>query len=129
MYQNLLILIARFLMSGLFLYSGLGKIYGYYHVAEYMRNMGIPDNLLPFVIVFEIGTAISLVLGLFTRTIASLLCGFSIITAFIFHNDYSIMHNDIMFLKNLNMAGGFILLIILGGGRFSLDHFIRKKSH
>lgn len=32
-----------------------------------------------------------------------------------------------MFLKDLSIAGGYMLLAILGPGKFSIDHVLNKK--
>ena len=49
------LLIARVLMSILYITSGWGKITGYAGTAAYMGAMGVPSWLLPLVIITELG--------------------------------------------------------------------------
>jgi putative oxidoreductase len=112
----------RVLIALIFLIAGYGKIGGYEATQGYMAAMGVPGSLLPLVIVLELGGGILLVLGLFTRYIALALGGFTILSALLFHNDFSDYTQQLMFLKNLAIAGGFFFLAAHGAGKISLDH-------
>lgn len=120
------ILVSRFLMSLLFLYAGYGKIIGYSDTAGYMSSMGVPTFLLPLVILLELGGGLALLFGFLTKLTSIGLGLFSIIAAIIFHSDFSVENNDLMLLKDFNIAGGLFLLSILGAGRFSIDHYVLK---
>ena len=37
------------------------------------------------------------------------------------------MSNSLMFMKNLTISGGFLLLAITGPGAFSIDRLLNKK--
>jgi len=50
-----------------------------------------------------------------------LLSLFCIVTAVIFHNDFSNQMQFIAFFKNIGLAGGFLFLVINGSKGFSLD--------
>jgi len=114
-------LIARILMSAIFFMSGLGKISAYAATQGYMESHGIPGMLLPLVIGFEIIAPVLLVIGWQIRYAALALAGFSIISALLFHLDFANQIQSIMFMKNLAMAGGLLLLFIHGAGKLSLD--------
>jgi putative oxidoreductase len=114
--------IGRVLIALIFIVAGYGKIGAYEATQGYMNAMGVPGGLLPLVILLELGGGILLVLGLFTRYIALALAGFSIVSAVIFHADFSDQMQQIMFLKNLAIAGGFLFLVALGAGRISVDN-------
>ena len=116
-----LMAIGRVLMALIFIVAGYGKIGGYEATQGYMAAMGVPGGLLPLVIILELGGGILLILGLFTRYIAVALAGFSILSAIIFHADFGDQMQQIMFLKNLAIAGGFLFLAAHGAGKISLD--------
>ena len=122
--QNVLILLARVLLAYIFIVAGWGKIAGYDATVAYMQAMGVPGELLPLTILLELGGGLALLFGFQTRLVALGLAGFSIVTAFLFHGS---AEDAVNFMKNFAMAGGYILLMILGAGRFSLDHLIESK--
>lgn len=115
-------LVGRLLMAHIFLIAGFNKMTGYAGTQGYMEAMGVPGAMLPLVIALEIGAGLALVLGFQTRLAALALAGFSIVSALLFHNNFADQMQMIMFMKNLAMAGG---LLILAGhpvvGTLSLD--------
>jgi putative oxidoreductase len=114
-------LTGRILLSALFLLSGLGKLGAYSVTAGYMAAVGLPSALLPAAIAIEVLGALAIILGWKTRPIAALLAGFTLVTAFIFHSNFADQIQMIMFLKNVAIAGGFLLLVANGAGPLSLD--------
>ncbi|AGR60500.1 DoxX family protein [Salmonella bongori] len=121
------VLIARILMPVLFITAGWGKINAYTGTQQYMEAMGVPGFLLPLTILLEFGGGLAILLGFFTRTTALFTAGFTLLTAFIFHSNFAEGVNSLMFMKNLTMAGGFLLLALTGPGTFSLDRLLNKK--
>ncbi len=119
-------LAGRILLSVLFLLSGFGKIGAYTGTAAYMSSLGVPGALLPVVIATEVLGALAIIVGWNTRVIALLLGGFSLLTAVIFHNNFADQIQMIMFLKNVSIAGGYLLLVANGAGPLSIDHRIAK---
>ncbi len=119
--NSALILAARLLMAWIFIGAGLSKTgAGYAGTAGYMESVGLPGMLLPLVILLEIGGGLALVLGFQTRLATLALAIFSIVSAFIFHSAADPMQ-QIMFMKNLAMAGGLLAFTVFGAGRLSLD--------
>jgi len=114
-------LIGRLLIAALFVLSGWGKINSYAGTQAYMQHAGVPGALLPLVILLELGGGIAIVIGLYTRPAALLLAGFSIIAALLFHAGSTDQMQQIMFLKDLGLAGGFLFLVANGAGRLSID--------
>ena len=55
-----------------------------------------------------------------------LLAGYSLLTALIFHTNFADQIEMIMFLKNVSIAGGFLLLVANGAGPLSLDRRLAK---
>ncbi|HQR23523.1 MAG TPA: DoxX family protein [Steroidobacteraceae bacterium] len=119
--QNLADLAGRIMISAIFLVTGLGKIAGYAATQGYMTAMGVPAMLLPLVIALEVGGSIAIILGWHTRIVASLLGGFSVLAALIFHHALGDQVQFLMFMKNIAIAGGFLLLVARGPGEWSLD--------
>ena len=52
---------------------------------------------------------------------AGLLAFFCLITAFIFHNDFTDQVQLTAFLKNIALAGGFLFLVVNGAKGYCLD--------
>lgn len=113
--------IARVLMALIFLLSGLSKIAAAEATQGYMEAMGVPGMLLWPTIAFEVGSGLLIVLGYRTRLVALMLAGFCLATAIIFHHQFADQIQMIMFLKNVAMAGGLLLLSGTGAGTLSLD--------
>ncbi len=119
--QNVADLTGRILISAIFLQSGLGKIGGYAGTQGYMEAMGVPGALLPLVIALEILAPVAIIVGYRARIAAFLLAGFSVVSALLFHRAAGDATQAIMFMKNIAMAGGFLLLVARGTGDWSLD--------
>ena len=103
-------LAGRILLAHIFLMAGLTKITGYAGTQQYMEAMGIPGGLLPLVILLEIGGALALIVGWQQRWAALALAGFSVIAAAVFHTNFGDQMQMIMFMKNLAIAGGLLVL-------------------
>jgi putative oxidoreductase len=112
---------ARFLMSALFLISGIGKLTAVSATQGYMAAYGVPTVLLWPAAAFEVGSGALLLLGLWTRPLGVLLAGWCLLTAAIFHTAFADQNQLINFLKNLAMAGGFLLLARASATSLSLD--------
>jgi putative oxidoreductase len=125
-------LLGRILLGSLFLLSGLGKIGAPAATASYMTSAGVPGALLPLVIAVEVLGSIAIILGWRTRAVSLLMAGFSLATAVLFHNNWVDQIQMVMFLKNLSIAGGFLMLAANGAAAFSLDARTTKwpfRSH
>jgi putative oxidoreductase len=108
-------------MAVIFLLSGIGKLGAYSATAAYMAAAGIPGALLPLVIATEILGALAVMLGWKTRIAAFLVAGFSLLSAIGFHRNLADQMEMIQFLKDVSIAGGFLLLVAHGPGRRSID--------
>ena len=116
----------RVLLAIMFVVAGYGKIGGYAGTQGHMDSMGVPGMLLPLVIILELGGGLAIIAGWQTRIVAILLAGFTLLAAFIFHLDFADRMQSIMFMKNLAVAGGFLVLAAYGPGALALDN--RAKS-
>ena len=113
--------VARLFLAQIFLLSGIFKISGYEGTQGYMDAMGVPGMLLPLVILLEVGGGLAIIAGWQTRIISIALAVFTVVAAVIFHSNFSDQMQTIMFMKNVAIAGGFILLAVHGAGGYSLD--------
>ena len=119
-WENSSDLAGRILIAAMFLIAGVGKISGYAGTQGYMQSMGVAGALLPLVIALEIFGAIAIIVGYRTRLVAAALAGFTLAAAFIFHGGADQMQ-QILLLKNVAVAGGFLFLVARGAGGWSLD--------
>ncbi|WDE09999.1 DoxX family protein [Thalassomonas haliotis] len=117
----------RFLIALIFLMSGVNKIFSYAGTQGYMEAMGVPGFLLPLVIITEVFGALAIILGWKTQIAALALAGFSLVSAALFHADFSDQMQMILFMKNVAIAGGFLILIAQGPGSYALDN--RAKAN
>lgn len=114
-------LTGRTLIAAIFLISGIGKIAGYSGTVAYMESVGVPGALLLPTIVLEIGGALAIIAGWFTKPVALALAAFSLLAGILFHGNFADPMQQIMFLKNVAIAGGFLFLAANGAGAWSLD--------
>ncbi len=125
--EDIGILVARILMPILFISAGWGKITGYAGTQQYMEAMGVPGALLPLTILLEFGGGLAILFGLLTRTTALITAIFTVLTAILFHSNFAEGMNSLMFMKNLTIAGGFLLLALTGPGAISIDRLLKKN--
>jgi putative oxidoreductase len=111
----------RVLLTLIFLWSVIGKIFSYDGVQGYMAKFGVPGELLPLVILVELGGGLAILAGWNTRWAALALAGFCVVSAVLFHNEFGDKNQLIHFLKNLGLAGGFLILAAAGPGALSVD--------
>jgi putative oxidoreductase len=117
----------RALMALLFLISGVGKLAAVAATQGYMTAFGVPAVLIWPAAALEIGAGLLLLVGLFTRPVALLLSGWCVLTALIFHTAFADQTQQIMFLKNMAMAGGFLLLARTGAPGLGLDALVAVR--
>src|SRR5260221_9005441 len=113
--------VGRVLIATLFLLSGWGKIAAYAGTQAYMQQAGVPGGLLPLVILLELGGGFAIVIGLYTRPVALLMAGFSVPAALLFHARSGDPLQQIIFFKNLGLAGRFLFLVANRARRLSVD--------
>jgi putative oxidoreductase len=123
-------LIGRILLVLIFLYSGITKIEDFGGTAQYMASHGMPyaNFFLVGAIFFELVGSATVILGYFARFGALLLLIFLIPTTLIFHSNLTDPMQFLMFMKNVSMFGGCLVLLASGAGRFSLDSLLRSKK-
>ena len=120
--------VGRILLALIFVMSGFGKITGWEGTAGYMASVGMPMVTLFLIgaIVLEIGGGLSLILGFKARWGALALIVFTIPATVLFHNFWAMegadaFTNQIMFMKNVAMIGGLLMVMAFGAGPLSID--------
>ncbi|GAA6169650.1 DoxX family protein [Sessilibacter corallicola] len=124
--SNLVDLIGRIALAAIFFLSGVGKLQNYEGSQQFLALAGLPEFLLPAVIVFEIVGSLLLVAGFQTRLVALAFAGFSVATAVLYHSNLGDQIQFLMFYKNIAIAGGFLVLAANSAGGFSIDAHRRK---
>jgi putative oxidoreductase len=129
--NNELILAARILLATLFLIFGWRKVRDYSGTVDQMVQLGLPTPVLATVvaIVMELPVAFAIAVGAFTRPAAVLMALYSLGTALIGHRYWTVKGPDYVdsldgFYKDLSIMGGFLLLFVIGAGKYSIDAFL-----
>ena len=125
-FDDYLDLFARVFMSALFLINGYNKIIYFEGTVDWMSMYDLPAFFIYPAIILEIFAPILIIFGYKTKLAAFFLSGFCLLTAIIFLTDFSSQSELNGFLKNVGLAGGFLLLTIHGPKKFSLDNKLKK---
>ena len=118
----------RILLSALFLIEGLGKISMQEEVIMYMEEYGVPGILFIPATALEVLFPLLLIVGYKTKWVASIMALFTFAVAIIFHTDFSEGMQMMFFLKDLAIAGGFMIIVAYGPSKISLDHYFKLKQ-
>ena len=136
MSNNVILLVARILLAAIFIMSGLSKFADPASTSGMITGAGLPmAGVLTYVAaVFETLSGIAILVGFQTKIVSYLLAAFCVFTGFVFHsgainiptfspeaNGMLSMFNQIMLMKNLTIAGGFLALSVAGAGGWSVD--------
>jgi len=126
--QNPLALVGRILLALMFVLAGASKIGGFSGTVGYIASGGLPAPavLAVLTIVLELGGGLALVFGLYTRWVALALGLFTVLVSFLFHPFWAVpadqaMVTNLLFMKNISVAGGMFVLAAFGAGSLSLD--------
>jgi putative oxidoreductase len=112
---------ARAALSAVFIIAGIGKINAFEGTQGYMEAFGLPGFLLAPTIAFEILVGLALLVGFKTRYVALILAGFTVVTALVFHRQFGDQMQQVLFLKNIAIAGGLLLLAKTGAPALSFE--------
>ena len=118
----------RVFLSALFLVEGSGKISMQEDVVMYMEEYGVPGILFVPATVLEILFPLFLILGYKTKWAASIMALFTFSVAIIFHTDFSENMQLMLFLKDIAIAGGFMIIVAYGPNKISLDYYFNSKK-
>ncbi|MEM0976716.1 MAG: DoxX family protein [Pseudomonadota bacterium] len=110
--------LGRVLLGVLFLAAGMGKLQmGADAFAGFIESQ-LPLGFLAWpTIIFEIAVGVLLIVGYQTRWVALAAAGFCVFTGVIYHGGADVTG----MLKNIALAGGYLLLFSRGGGGLCVD--------
>lgn len=121
-------LVGRFLLALMFVLAGFSKIGGFEGIAGYIGSKGLPlpQLLAAGTIALEIVAGLALMLGLKARWAAGALAAFTVLATVIFHAYWAAPAEQqrveyLMFIKNVAVVGGLLMVAALGAGGWSLD--------
>lgn len=119
--------VARLLLSGIFLKSGISHGLDFMGMQQAILAKGIPAFLAPGMAlggtILLLAGGLSILLGYKIRVGAKLLILFLIPATLLFHLNLTEQMQQIQFLKNLGLMGGLLLLMQTGAGYWSLDRY------
>ncbi|MDF1606789.1 DoxX family protein [Hoeflea sp. YIM 152468] len=123
MSNSIQLLVARILMSLIFIPAGFSKLTSAAGTAGYMASLGVPLPSISvwLVIAVELLGGLAILIGFKTRYAAWALAAFCVASGVLAHyvpGDQAQMTN---LMKNLAMAGGFLALAAAGAGSYSVD--------
>tara|TARA_B100000809_G_scaffold258331_1_gene301356 strand:- start:255 stop:635 length:381 start_codon:yes stop_codon:yes gene_type:complete len=117
----------RILLSTLFLVEGVRKFFFQEETIMYMEDYGVPEILFFPSLSLEIVFPILLIVGYKTRFSASIMALFTLTVALIFHTNFENQMESIIFLKDIAIAGGFLIIAVNEPRICSIDYFLKSK--
>lgn len=121
--NGVVVLIARFLLAAIFIWSGWGKIADIGGTAAYMATSGLSPLLAWPSAFFELIGGTFILIGFQTRWTALAFAIFTLATAFLFHTNFAEPMQQVNFFKNLAMSGGFLMLFVYPHNHYSIEAF------
>jgi putative oxidoreductase len=122
------VLLARLLLALMFVLAGAGKFADLGGTAGYIASKGLPA---PMVLAFataalEVLGGLAIMVGFQARAAALALAGFTLLATLLFHNFWAQPADQqfvqqLMFMKNLSVVGGLLLVFAFGAGGASVD--------
>ena len=123
-----ILLIGRILFSIIFLHTIIGHFSA--GTIQYAASAGVPmpNIMVPFSGIMSFLGALSIILGYKTKIGAWLIMLFLLPVTFMMHNFWAVTDpmahqmQMVMFLKNISMLGGALIIAYWGSGPLSLDN-------
>lgn len=134
--NNAILLVARILLSFIFIMSGFGKLTDPAGTAGMIAGAGLPaaTALAYLAGLFELVTGLAVLIGFQVKIVGWALAAFCVFTGAVFHSGTVAVPgwpeaalgwintlNSIMMMKNFTLAGAYILLATVGAGAYSVD--------
>ena len=121
-------LVGRLFLSAIFLHEAWSKATGYAMTVAYMQAFGVPGQLLPLAIGFELICGLLVLFGYQARIAGLMLAGFCVATALLFHTRFGDRNQLLHFEKDFAIAGGFLVLFAQGSGAWSIDALKMRRD-
>jgi putative oxidoreductase len=131
--QSIAALVGRILLALMFLGAGISKFSNLDGTAGYIGSAGLPVPMLLAIATaaLEVVAAVMLIVGWQARWAALALAAFTVLASVLFHNYWAMpaeqqFTQQLMFMKNLAVSGGLLMVFAFGAGALSLDQ--RNKT-
>ena len=116
-------LTGRILLAALFIPAGISKIVGFEGTVGYIASVGLPLATVAAItaIVVELIAGLALLVGYRIKLAAVILAVFTLVATVLFHNFWAMPADQaymqqLMFMKNIAVVGGLLMVAALGGG-------------
>jgi putative oxidoreductase len=133
--QSAIALVARILLSFIFITAGFAKLGDISGTMAYTATAGLPGFFALGAIALEFLGGIAILVGWQTRWAALALAIFAVVAGFLYHylpaqglEGFARMGEMNQFLKNVTIAGGLLLLTAFGPGALSLDERTSRRT-
>ena len=127
-FKTPLVVTGRVLLALMFILAGLSKLGNIQGTAGYIASGGLPFPALLAVVVglLELVGGIAVAIGFQTRWAALALGLFTLAASVLFHKFWAVpadqaMVQQLMFMKNLSVAGGLFFVAAMSAGPASVD--------
>tara|TARA_B100001175_G_scaffold218767_1_gene186099 strand:+ start:1248 stop:1625 length:378 start_codon:yes stop_codon:yes gene_type:complete len=119
--------LGRIFISFIFVVEAIKKISFKEETIFYMEDYGVPEILFYPSLIIELIVPILLIIGYQTRISALIMFIFTIVVTIIFHNDLGNQMQLTALLKNLSIAGGFLIIASSEPKVCTLDFYLKNK--
>ena len=126
--MHIIEVLGRILLSSLFLIEGVRKFFFQEETIMYMEEYGVPEILFFPSLILEILFPILLIIGYKTRISALIMALFTLTVAIIFHTDFQNQMELIIFLKDIAIAGGFLIIAANEPKICSIDYMLKSQT-
>ena len=126
--MHIIEVLGRILLSSLFLIEGVRKFFFQEETIMYMEEYGVPEMLFFPSLILEILFPILLIIGYKTRISALIMALFTLTVAIIFHTDFQNQMELIIFLKDIAIAGGFLIIAANEPKICSIDYMLKSRA-
>ena len=127
MRDNLVLLAGRLLLAWIFLHEGILLAANFSTAAAAMAKSGVPGPVLVAVIALQLVAGAAIAAGWNARCGAAALGLFCVATAVLFHTNFAVRNELLHFEKDIAIAGGMLVLMLVGPGDWSIDGLIRAR--
>ena len=114
--ENAAALLGRVAMSVILIFAGWGKLLAPAATQAMLASHHLPMVQLGWIlaVVVELGGGLAILLGLFSRPVGLVLVIWCVATALIAHTNFADRNQEINFLTNMAMTGGFLYVAAFG---------------
>ena len=128
-------LVGRVFLASEFIPAGFSKFFNFQGTVGYItaQQFPLPELAAAAAVLIEILAGILLLIGLRTKTAAGVLAAFTLVASLGFHKFWAVAPDQayiqqLMFFKNVGLAGGLLMIASLGGGAWTMDAWRAQRK-